>query len=435
MTKRQRPSRLFIAGEQVQLNAPGLKQVKRKRGVDLYWAKDEGPLFADYSPSTVRIFADLSASAAKATIEEICQREQTSMERWQEEAGYDDKERLKPKFNGTVLSLCDLYESDPESGYTDLQQNTQSAYGDWLKIVRGTIGQRRIDKLAAKYFRTCYRNWRAPAEPGGEERVRRAYGCIQITKILLGYGMQGNYFYDHCQRLLDGMSRMRFAKPVARDAILTYEHAKAIIDKAFEADDLSSALVQSLQFECFLRQVDIVGKRRSVKEDYVLRPGEIRVGAKVWSGMTMGMILTENKILRVRTSKTGQYVVHDLDKCELVVRCLSALGPTDPDLPVARRKDGSPWSTHMEFGKLWRQYANAAGIPKSIWNMDSKAGGITEAAGAGASHDDLASAGAHATKKTTRNVYMRGAAEISARVQEKRQSQRHGAKSSRDGQS
>ncbi|MBN9008084.1 MAG: hypothetical protein J0H40_22055 [Rhizobiales bacterium] len=41
--------------------------------------------------------------------------------------------------------------------------------------------------------------------------------------------------------------------------------------------------------------------------------------------------------------------------------------------------------------------------------MDSKAGGTTEAAGAGASHDDLLSSGAHATKTTTRNIYMRDA--------------------------
>jgi hypothetical protein len=98
----------------------------------------------------------------------------------------------------------------------------------------------------------------------------------------------------------------------------------------------------------------------------------------------------------------------------------------DPDTPVARRKDGSPWPTHMDFGKLWREYANAAGVPKSVWNIDSKAGGITEAAGAGASHDDLAGSGAHATKTTTRKIYMRGAPEISARVQKARQSSRHG---------
>lgn len=423
MTKRKRLSHLRIAGQLVELDAPGLKQVKRKGRIDLYWVKDEGPLCVDYRPSTVRIHVDLSDPNAKRTIEQICQREQECLDRWLEK-GSDDKERLKPKFNGTIESLCLLYEHDPESGFADVQQNTQSSYGDWLKIIRETIGLRRIDLLTAKYFRTCYRNWREPASPGDEPRVRRAYGCIQMIKILLGYGMQANLFYAHCERLLNGLAKMRFAKNPPRDSVLTYEHADAIVTWALEAGDSSSALVQALQFECFLRQIDIVGKWRAVKDGHASRPGEVRHGSKLWSGMTMGMILTDNKILRVRTSKTGQFVVHDLDKCELVTRCLSVLGPMDPDMPVARRKDGSPWPTHMDFGKLWREYANASGVPKSVWNMDSKAGGITEAAGAGASHDDLAGSGAHATKTTTRKIYMRGAPEISARVQKARQSSR-----------
>ncbi|UFW72864.1 hypothetical protein [Bradyrhizobium sp. WU425] len=425
MTKRNRAAKVRIAGEVMELHAPGLKQVRRRGKIQLYWAKDETPECADYRPATVRIHVDLSDPVSKETIEQVCQREHDCLMRWLEK-GNDDKERLRPKFNGTMGSLCLMYESDPESGFADVQQNTQSSYRDWLKIVRGTIGPRRIDALTAKYFRTCYRHWKEPISPGEEHRVRRAYGCIQMVKILLGYGMQANLFYTHCERLLSGLSKMRFAKNPPRDSVLTYEHASAIVTWALEAGDISSALVQALQFECFLRQIDIVGKWRTVKGSYVANPGEVHHGAKVWSGMTMSMILTDNKILRVRTSKTGQYVVHDLDKCELVARCLKLLGPVDPEMPVARRKDGSPWPTHMDFGKLWREYADAAGVPKSVWNMDSKAGGITEAAGAGASHDDLAGSGAHATKTTTRKIYMRGAPEISARVQKARQSSRHG---------
>ncbi|MDX3965539.1 MAG: hypothetical protein QHD01_02930 [Bradyrhizobium sp.] len=423
MTQRRRTAKVRIAGAVVEIHAPGLKQVRRRGKVQLYWAKGDGPLCADYRPATVRIHVDLSDPAAKDTIEKICQREQDCLERWLEN-GNGDQERLKPKFNGTIGSLCLMYESDPESGFADVQENTQSSYQDWLKIIRETIGLRRIDVLTAKYFRTCYRAWREPASPGEEPRVRRAYGCIQMIKILLGYGMQANLFYAHCDRLLSGLSKMRFAKNPPRDSVLTYEHANAIVTWALEVGDISSALVQALQFECFLRQIDIVGKWRKVKGSYVPMPGEVHQGGKVWSGMTMGMILTDNNILRVRTSKTGQYVIHDLAKCELVTRCLEVVGPVDPEMPVARRKDGSPWPTHMEFGKLWREYADASGVPKSVWNMDSKAGGITEAAGAGASHDDLAGSGAHATKTTTRKIYMRGAPEISARVQKARQSSR-----------
>ena len=423
MSRRKRSSVLHIAGKSLEIDAPGLKQIKRKNGVNLYWAKDESPLFADYHPATVRIHVDLFCPSAIETIERICHREQTAMWLWLDNKDAD-RERLRPKFNGTIGSLCLIYEHDPESGFAELQQNSQSSYRDWLKVVRETIGLRRIDAVTAKYFRTCYREWKAPAEPGGEPRVRRAYGCIQMIKILLGYGKQANLFYAHCSRLLEALSTMRFAKNPPRDVVMTFEQAEGVVTQALAAHDESTALVQALQFECLLRQIEMVGKWRVEKSDYVLKPGEIRRKNKVWSGMTMGMILNETGVLRVRTSKTAQYVAHALDKCELVVRCLERLKETDPDLPVARRADGSPWPSHMAFGKLWRVYANQAGVPKSVWNMDNRAGGITEAAAAGASHDDLAGTGAHATKKTTQTIYMRGAPEISARVQDARQSSR-----------
>jgi hypothetical protein len=39
---------------------------------------------------------------------------------WLNEGTPNDRERLKPKFNGTFGSLCDLYESDEEkwSGFS-----------------------------------------------------------------------------------------------------------------------------------------------------------------------------------------------------------------------------------------------------------------------------------------------------------------------------
>jgi hypothetical protein len=79
--------------------------------------EDEGPLFEDYRPSTVRIHVDLSEPSAKDTIERICQREQDVMLLWLDEHDNDDKERLAPKFNGTIGSLCLVYEHDPASGF------------------------------------------------------------------------------------------------------------------------------------------------------------------------------------------------------------------------------------------------------------------------------------------------------------------------------
>jgi hypothetical protein len=421
---RRRKSRLLIGGRQLELDTPGLKQIKRKDRLELYWAKGEDAVFSEYRPATVRIHVDLSDPSAASLIEAICRREQDAMLLWLEDRGVNDPDRLRPKFNGTFESLCELYQSDPESGYADLQNNTQSSYRDSLKIIRNDIGQRRIDRVTAKYFRTCYRNWKKPAQENGEQRTRRAHGCITTIKIVLGYGVEANYLGGHCEKLLKALSKMRFAKNPPRGESMTFEQSKAIVCAALAADDVSTALVQALQYECFLRQIDIVGKRRLEPATYALKSGEKWMGKKVWKGMTMGMIVNKDNVLRVRTSKTSQFVAHAIDKCELVTMCLNSMAEADPELPVAHRGNGSPWTDHRDFGARWRGFAETAGVPRGVWNMDSRAGGITEAAAAGASHDDLAGTGGHANKTTTRKIYMRGAAEISARVQNARQSSR-----------
>jgi hypothetical protein len=78
------------------------------------------PQFADYEPATVRTHVNLVAPDAKQKIENFCRREQEAMLLWLNEGTPNDRERLKPKFNGTFGSLCDLYESDEEkwSGFS-----------------------------------------------------------------------------------------------------------------------------------------------------------------------------------------------------------------------------------------------------------------------------------------------------------------------------
>jgi hypothetical protein len=62
---------------------------------------------------------------------------------------------------------------------------------------------------------------------------------------------------------------------------------------------------------------------------------------------------------------------------------------------IVNEKTGLPF-TQNTFRTVWREIADAAGVPKSVWNMDSRAGSITEATDAGA---DLEKARHHAGHK------------------------------------
>jgi hypothetical protein len=126
---------------------------------------------------------------------------------------------------------------------------------------------------------------------------------------------------------------MSFEKNPPREE--TFEHAEAIVDICLNADDVGMALSQAIQFDCMFRQGDVIGQWRAEQATYILRPGEVRRGPKVWSGMTIDQIQPDGE-LAVRTSKTGQPVVHAINKCTLIMRCIERLDP-QTRLPRWRR--------------------------------------------------------------------------------------------------
>jgi hypothetical protein len=74
---------------------------------------------------------------------------------------------------------------------------------------------------------------------------------------------------------------------------------------------------------------------------------------------------------------------------------------------IIDEKAGRPYA-HDAYGREWRLVARAAGIPDKVWNMDARAGGITEAEDADATLDHIRSAAAHSQASTTIR-YSRGA--------------------------
>ena len=212
-----------------------------------------------------------------------------------------------------------------------------------------------------------------PVAKGSAERVRRAYGCIQILRVLLGYGIECGI--ADCRRLRSDMEGMRFPRNPPRDKTMPFEQAEAFVTEALKRNETGLALAQALQFECFLRQNDVIGTWRDKSEDYPLQPGEIRIGAKVWRGLTWDRLRLGDDLL-IRTSKTGQPVTHAIDACALVVRCLRSRAPAPTNGPIVTRKDGLPFMDRRSYAKAWRQIATAVGLPKELWNMDTRASAL-----------------------------------------------------------
>jgi integrase len=419
--RRSRTSVVVIGVETIEVEAPGFKRIRRGAASHYYWVVDEADGFKAYPTRTVRIHIEgLDRDTAVALIVEVCNREQQAMLAWVDE-GATDRERLAPKYDGRVKSLVELYRSDPESGYQALKANTKEGYEDWLRIVETTIGLRRLDRIKPKFFRTCFAEWGAPADKGAPERPRRAYGCIQMVKTVLNYGIEADI--PHAKRLRDGIEKMRFAKSAPRDKTMTYAQSSAIVDICLRKNNWRMALCQALQWDTMMRQKDVIGEYRLKSESYSLKPGEMRDGNYVWSGITLNRIDAGLELV-VRTTKTGQPVLHVIDACELVMRVLPHIDRSDPTGPVALSSRGTPWNDHRAFSKSWRTFAGEAGVPPDVWNMDNRASGVSEAVDGGVADDDIASNAGHSDKKTTRDHYKRRAPQVSVRVQQKRRDAR-----------
>jgi integrase len=108
-----------------------------------------------------------------------------------------------------------------------------------------------------------------------------------------------------------------------------------------------------------------------------------------------------------KTTKTGSVVSFDLTLCPMAFELLRAV-PGDKRFGplIIDETAGRPYAEHA-YHREWRKVANAAGLPRGVFNMDARAGGATEASEAGAALSDLRPTMGHADERTTAR-YVRG---------------------------
>lgn len=412
--RRVRQSTLVIDGTEYRFSAPGFKRTDREgdNSPDYYWQAADDAVEAGYPTKTVPIKVDFSdPHAAIARIEERCGELHAEMLAWLD-GDRDDRARLAAKFDGTVESLVDCYVSDEDSAYALVQENTAEGYRSWLKMIRQTVGKRLVARLVAKDFRRWYREWKKLTSRRGDDGTRTAYGGIQAVRMLLNYGIESGI--KCCRTLRQDMDKIRFARSSPREETLSYAETKAVVVEALGRGLKNFALSQALQYECVLRQIDVIGKWTKVLPDHVPAPGEIVLRQKVWRGLTMEQISLDTS-LRIRTSKTGQPVIHKTSACELVILALGAFGSDEWTGPVARRPDGTPFPDRQSYGKVFREIADAVGISPQTQNRDSRASGISEQQEAGVPDDDIQRQSGHLGKKILRKTYQRLGEHVSER--------------------
>ena len=245
---------------------------------------------------------------------------------------------------------------------------------------------------------------------------------MDAVRRMIAYGV--TLGYDDCFRADVILGKLRFPTPPARRSRLTFDQINAIRVVAHAMGLGSIALATTLQFELSLRQKDVIGEWEPapLSEGGIVHKGTRWANGLQWSEIDLAMLLRKTHI------KTGAYVEFDLklyptliEEIERVPR-ENRIGPM-----IISERTGEPYK-HRTFTQTWRKVADEAGGPKTVWNMDARAGAISEAYDAGAFETDVMKHAGHKNRQTSAR-YNRGTLEQTSRVARQRTANRSENKS------
>lgn len=318
----------------------------------------------------------------------------------------------------TVSDLIDHYQVDPDSGFHGLRYHVRENHRGIHRRIAGSYGNIFLSDVDTRDFKQWHRAW-----VGEGQHIAAAHSYINQVRALVSHGfllLQGQDRFE-CFRLNQILSKLKFPQAKARNELLTAEQAEAIRAKAHRIGWHSIALAQAFQFELMLRQKDVIGEWIPMSE-----PG---IALETWKGQKWlrGLIWSEidaNLILRHITSKKQKPIEVDLKLAPMVMdEMQNYVGHTRPYDPcIICEANAMPW-TASEFRRKWRIVADYAGVPAVVKNMDSRAGGITEATEAGADLEHVRHAATHSHISMTQR-YSRSTTEKIAGVQSKRAAHR-----------
>jgi site-specific recombinase XerD len=385
---------------------PGLKYRQTAAGPQPYWvAKQVVRDPKDFPDRTIRLPID----ADEETLAAICRDHTARLFAWIESVQLGAEPGI-PRYNGSVLSACRLYQEHPRSRFHKVARNTRKSYMDSLKIIESNVGARRVRSLTVLDVEHWYEEWRKPAETGGAERIDRAHDAVSMFKTVMRF--LAALRHQDCKQLAEELQLIKFEKGGSREEQMTYAQVSAFIRMAIELGrsgiipqerGLYMAIGTTAQFELLLRQKDIIGQWDPLTVGAKTPAGKhvMTVGAEVWSGYFAWENIPGWR-WRMRTSKSKYRSAADFDLANysLLMPLLEAVPREQRVGAIVKGEHGLPMR-ETSYRRWFRQIARAAAIPDEVWNMDTRAGGATEAEEAGAALEDIQGLMTHSKENMT----------------------------------
>lgn len=412
-------------------NAPGLVWKPRKIGWEARWAARTDLAGRGFPIKSLRIWSGPESELIPlvvAFIQDKCNALQKEMLVWGR-GGIP----VVDHFDGTVNGLIACYKTDPASTFGKLRYVTREHYRVLLRRLETDCGTVRMAEMKARHIVVLHEGWIKPDKDGDPEKLSMGHAMVGMLRTLTNFG--ASILEDEeCERVANMLHRRKFAQGKPRTAVLTYDQAAAICQRARAIGRTSIALAQAIQCEFTWRQKDCIGEWVPVSE-----PGLSATvsGNTKWLRGVRWEEIDANGIVRHITSKKLKEIVIDIKNAGLVVAELMAAYPgsftrNEVTKTLTIHRDLLPASGPMvvsertmlpyqnsNFRVEWRRIATLCGVPKEVRNMDTRAGAITEALQSGARPDAVRKSATHSNLAMT-SRYSRSDADDIAEVMQSR---------------
>lgn len=404
-------------------NAPGLKWRKRRTGWSAFWQARHDLVKRGFEPAQVNLLFWTGGEIDRgqtALIQTECEQLQANMLTWGRVGG----EMIPPMaFDGTVKGLWTHYVSDDLSDFHGCRWATRQHYQSLFNVIGKTawkaddgisytVGDTPIAAINARAIKTWHRIW-----SHNLEKIPMGHACVTMLRTIIGHGV-ANLEDDECVRVSVILSKLSFPMGGSRNSAITSEQINMIREAAHAAGYPSIALAQAIQFEFTWRQKDVIGEWVPGGEKGVT---DVHDGNEKWLRGLRWSEVDANMIVSHTTSKRQKISEPDIRHAPMVLEELQRIyGTTEraflpKDGPVIVCEfTGLPW-TAQKFRNVWRELADSCGIPKTVRNMDTRAGAITEAVDLGADLEKVRKTATHSQLSMTAK-YSRGDQKATADV-------------------
>jgi hypothetical protein len=256
--------------------------------------------------------------------------------------------------NLTLVALIDAYKQT--AAYRKLDFKSRGNYDAHMHRIQRAYGELPLKNVTAEDLEKWRVNW-----SGDGKHPAMAHAAMSITRLLLRFGVR-KFGDDNCARLAVHFPRFKKDRPSARKRI----NATQLVPFCANAHKMglhTLALAVAIQCEAKLSEKQLIGCWVPLAE-----PGSsnlVRKGQKWLGGLDWAQI-DSDRILRLPAGP--KEVEIDLKLLPMVMEELNRLAEIPDSGPmIVSEKSELPYLLNA-FTSCWRRVANAAGIPKDVFN-------------------------------------------------------------------